>query len=193
MFRGMGYKITWCAVPENSADVFLTELGLSATDRTEEHPNSPVVMASLDTGWRLIYWRGHGEESVSDDRLAELSRSCEVIRVLVSETVMASSAESWRGGLRAWWISHEGDEDANRIDVAGKVPACYDEIRARLAKEQADDEEGGVDFIFDVPIEVAKQVVGYRHDEGSEQLVGGRFTVMNAPARPGFFARLFGR
>ena len=52
----MGWAITWCAVREEKADQFLNQLGLSRTGETEELPESLISTASLDTGWRVVWY-----------------------------------------------------------------------------------------------------------------------------------------
>lgn len=50
--------------------------------------------------------------------------------------------------------------------MPGAPPAEYPAIRDRLIALQNADEEGGVDYLFDAPLEVAKAVCGYRFDSG---------------------------
>jgi hypothetical protein len=188
----MGYAITWCAVRDDSADAFLAELGLTPTHATEEHPQSKVVTGRLDTGWVVVHFARYAADAVSDARLAELSVSRDIVRVLVEEHVNASSAELWSGGKRRWWISHAGEDGGDRLDTQGRLPDGYADIRARLAKVHTE-AEGEADYVFEIPLEVAKDVVGFRHDEEKSHLVGGRFTVMSGPARAGLLARLFGK
>jgi hypothetical protein len=58
--------------------------------------------------------------------------------------------------------------------------------------------EGGdnanVDYIFEIPLKVAQSLVGFKHDEVCDHLIGGRFDVMSiATPETGILNRLFGR
>jgi hypothetical protein len=58
--------------------------------------------------------------------------------------------------------------------------------------------EGGdnanVDYIFEIPLKVAQSLVGFKHDEVCDHLIGGRFDVMSsATPKTGIPNRLFGR
>jgi hypothetical protein len=39
-----------------------------------------------------------------------------------------------------------------------------------------------VDYIFEIPLTVAKSLVGFKHDEICAHLIGGRFEVMSRTA-----------
>ncbi len=108
---------------------------------------------------------------------------------------MASSVEMWSGGKRKWWISHEGVDGPKGLDTDGLLPECFPAIRKKMEEAQA--AEGGdsadVDFIFEIPLKVAQTIVGFKHDEECDLLVGGQFMVMSRSApKAGFFGRLFG-
>jgi hypothetical protein len=51
-----------------------------------------------------------------------------------------------------------------------------------------------VDYIFEIPLTVAKSLVGFKHDEICAHLIGGRFDVMaRAAPKASPLSRLFGR
>jgi hypothetical protein len=55
-------------------------------------------------------------------------------------------------------------------------------------------EAAGVDYLFEIPLEVAKSLVGFKHDESCPHLIGGRFEVMSRIApKPNPLSRLIGR
>ena len=47
-------------------------------------------------------------------------------------------------------------------------------------------EEGGPDFIFNVPVDLAKEITGYSHEETPE-------VAFDNFVKPTFFQRVFGR
>jgi hypothetical protein len=51
------------------------------------------------------------------------------------------------------------------METSGDLPADFDAIRARLSQKQdAAGRKPQVDYIHDVPIELAKSLTGFRHD-----------------------------
>ncbi|MCB9769117.1 MAG: hypothetical protein H6752_13050 [Candidatus Omnitrophica bacterium] len=194
----MGFSITWCAVREEAADQFLKDLELSATGEVEEGPESSISMARLDTGWRVIWCNDEVPCSfLRPEDLAVLSKSRDVLLFMVSEYMMASSLEMWSSGKRAWWISHESEKGPRHLDVDGDLPECFPKIRDEMEKaqrsEDADTEE--VDYIFNIPVMVAQQLVGFKYDEDSPHLVNNEFAVLSRPTPPkkSLFRRLLGK
>ena len=106
----MGFSITWCAVRDGNAQKVLDQLGLSPTGEAEDVPESLISTATLDTGWRIIWYNEYGCPFLRPEDLGVISDGQEVLMCLVEEHVMASSSELWRGGTRQWWISHEGED-----------------------------------------------------------------------------------
>jgi hypothetical protein len=53
-------------------------------------------------------------------------------------------------------------------------------------------DEAGVDYLFEIPLEITKSLVGFKHDEICPHLIGGRLEVMSRAApTPGVFSRFF--
>jgi hypothetical protein len=85
---------------------------------------------------------------------------------------MASSSELWSGGKRKWRLSHEGENGPKGLSVAGELPETLDTIQREMEDLQL--AEGGddadVDYIFEIPLKVAKELVGFKHDEDCAHL-----------------------
>ena len=177
----MGFSITWCAVRESDAPSILDRLGLAPTGATEEMPDSPMSMAHLDTGWRVLWINEYASSLLAPERLRDLSTDHDMLLCMIEEHVMASSSEYWTGGRRAWWISHRGDDGPKGLDTDGALPECFASIRAEMEATQR--AEGGddaeVDFIFEIPLKVAETLVGFKHDEGWEHVTGGQFEELD--------------
>lgn len=191
----MGYSISWCAVRETEAAAFLAELGLSATGKTEEIPESDRCSGRLDTGWRLVWFNDYDPREISDSKLATLSVKRELLLCRVEEHCMASSAEYWARGSRAWWIGHEGENGPKGLEVEGLPPAGFPGIRAEMERQQRDagGDAADVDYIFEIPLMVAREIAGFKHDEGEEHVIDGRYEVLEPVATGGFLARVFGK
>jgi hypothetical protein len=192
----MGYAITWCEIREEAAERFLEELGLSATGDFEELPESPVSMAKLDTGWRVIWINEYAPTFLALNAVERLSKTRDVLLCLVEEHVMASSSEMWFGGKCQWRLSHQGENGPKGIELEGKVPECTAGIREEM--ERAQEANGGdnaeVDHMFEIPLKVAQQLVGFKHDEDSPHVIDSQFAVLSRlTKKSGFLSRVFGR
>ncbi len=192
----MGFAITWCAVPEAAADEFLQRIGLIDTGKTEEIPESLIGVAHLDTGWRLLWYNKYDCPFLGEAQRRELSANHDLLYCLVEEHCMASSSEMWSGGSRKWWISHEGIDGPQGLDTSGDLPAVFPQIRREMEAQQL--AEGGetadVDFIFEIPLLVAKSITGFKHDEVCQHVVGDVFEIMAEGSRPSsLLSRFFGK
>jgi hypothetical protein len=192
----MGWSITWCAVREENAEHFLNQLGLSATGETEELPESLISMAKLDTGWRVIWYNKYDCPFLRPRDLESLSTDRDIVLCLVEEHVMASSAELWSRGKRKWWLSHEGEDGPKGLDTDGDLPESFPAIRKTM--EEAQHAEGGddadVDYMFEIPLKLAEELVGFKHDEDDTHVIDKRYVVLSRTAPGGgLLRRLFGR
>jgi len=177
----MGFSISWCAVREEGADQFIQRLGLLPTGETEQFPESLISTGKLDTGWRVIWHNKYDCPYLRPEDLAKLSIDHEVLLCLIEEHVMASSSELWSGGRRKWWISHEGENGPKGLSVGGDLPEAFPAVRKEMEELQL--AEGGVtagvDYIFEIPLKIAQTLVGFKHDETCEHLIGQHFMVMS--------------
>ena len=160
----MSFSIAWVAVRGRFHSAVLVELGLRATGHYEEFPESPLTCACLPTGWFLVF--DNNFELPEPLPLARLSAGAEVVTCLVEEHGMTSAASAWRNGGQIWSIEHDSIEGIFHLVATGELPAVCVAIRDEYLKKQASDggEQSGVDYVFDVPIEVAKALTGFRHD-----------------------------
>lgn len=188
----MGFAISWCAVREEQGEAFLGDLGLARTGRQMSGPDAAVSMRTLASRWRLMLFNEFEPRQITESSLTTLSANRELLVCAVEEHVMVSSSELWSGGSRQWQIYHDGDERADELDVIGSPPASLAGIRAEVEKLQHDEgDQSNVDYLFDIPVLVAENVVGYRHDE--DLVPGVVWEEVDHPKGGGFFSRLFGK
>ena len=112
---------------------------------------------------------------------------------------MCSLAACWRGGHRVWSVYHDsgGRSGSLHLDIKGEPPAPFAEIRTRLTSEQeaAGGKKARVDMVFDVPVELARSVTGYRHDQDIPELAKVAFEVLvstQPPLKKSWFKKLLG-
>ena len=159
----MGASLSWLAVRGKTPQIVRAELGLRSAGRHEPYPQSPVTAAELPGGWYLLV-ENHRlkNQYVRDAVLKNLSLSCEVITCAVEEHVMCSEAAGWNNGIKTWSVIHEAEKGNRDLRTEGEMPPAFASIRDRLASQR----EGGVDYIFDIPVELAESFTDFRHDAG---------------------------
>jgi hypothetical protein len=180
----MGFSITWCAIREEKAEQFLQRLGLSPTGEVEEFPESLIATAKLNTGWRVMWYNKYTCPFLRPQDLGGISLDQDVLLCLVEEHVMASSSEMWSDGRRMWWLSHEGENGPKGLSTDGELPESFPAIRKAMEQSQlaAGGDEADVDYIFEIPLKVAKSIVGFKHDEECAHLLDKSFSVMSRTA-----------
>jgi hypothetical protein len=164
----MGFSISWIAIRGIPKAEVCARLALRDSQESDEANESPISGASLPTGWFLLFLNQVTHPFVKVDALRQLSKGCEVVGGQVEEHVMVSAAFCYQDGHRLWNITHESDKGKNNLEVDGSLPEQFEDIRAKCFSEQRrDDEEGDgdVDYIFEIPLEVAESVCGYKHDQ----------------------------
>ena len=115
----MGFSITGCAVRDGNAQKVMTG----------KRSRSLISTATLDTGWRIIWYNEYECPFLRPGDLRVISNDQDVLMCLVEEHVMASSSELWRGGKRKSWISHEGEDGPKGLAAEGDLPDCFASIR----------------------------------------------------------------
>jgi hypothetical protein len=190
----MGRTITWFAVREENAEQFLKQLGLSPTGETEEFPRSLILMAKLDSGWRVLRYNRYGCPFLKRQHLGPLSRDKDVVLCLIEEHVMSSSSEMWSRGKRKWWLSYEGEDGSVGLATDGDLPESFPRIRKEMEETQrvAGGDDAGTDYIFGIPLKLAETLVGFNHEEDNAHMIGGRYIVLSRTApNGGLLSRLF--
>jgi len=182
----MGYSIAWLAAQGRPPQSLLAELGRRPTGKAGEYPDDPMVGAPLAGGWYLLAARGCDHRMIGDQVLKTLSRRCRVIACSIEEHVMFSSAALWENGERVWSLSHQGNEKLHDLSANGALPDFFASVRDELLAKQAakGGEEAGVDYVFEIPLELARRITGFAHDSVASVEID-RFEVLDsAPAKP---------
>lgn len=161
----MGFNASWLAVRGRPAESVREMMRLKPTGEFEEVPESPVTGIALSTGWYLIFANDFG--FIDRAPLSRLSEGAEVVTCAVEEHVMASSASGWKDGAAIWSILHDSQEGMRHLRVSGEPPDSFEALRTRLFAEQAaaGGDDSDTDYVWDVPVEVALTLTGFRHDQ----------------------------
>ena len=173
----MGYALCWAAVKGGTADAVQSVLGLRPTGQREEIPESDIVAAVLPNGWYLVL---QNRSTITDEVLGRLSGLGEVVYCFVEDHVMFSSISAWCGGTLSWSVVHDSEKGHYHVEVHGQIPPVFASVRDPLkaAQDAAGGDKSDTDFIYDVPIELARALTGFRHDQDISEVEGDAFHVL---------------
>ena len=160
----MGLHLNWLAVQSGDKAALLARLGFREVGSASDEMRSKYACAVLPSGWTVIV---SAEMALKLERLLPLaSQGGLALGCEVSETVMFSRVQAYRGGEMVWRVAHDAEQDPEDLSVAGEPPAELTAIRARLTEQQAAEPDEPVDFLFDAPVELAQAVCGYSASSG---------------------------
>jgi hypothetical protein len=190
----MGCSISWIAFEDRTAQQVAEMLNLSCSGEFDEVPRSLFSGATFATGWYVVVIDEFEHKFVSDRSLRRLSGSGRVIAAATEEHVMVASAEEWNCGSLTWKVAHESEKGPRHLEERGALPEGYLSIKRRLMEEQRREDEGAkeVDYVIEVPLQLAESIVGYKHDK----FLNARFEVLKpvaGSASSGLLSRLFSR
>jgi hypothetical protein len=164
------------------------DLGLAPapSDFDEDAANSSYEAAVLPSGWVLLVRRMEGEGIVAERALLEkLSSGRRVVGCDEESHVMYSASSEWREGREVWAVIHSSEQAADHLDARGDLPPSWTDVKDEWTTKHAEgaSDEEGVDYFYEVPLEVAKLVVGHRmesEDDDELEFV----TLVTASSKP---------
>lgn len=161
----MGYSFSWIAVQPNMEPALRAHFGLRDLEKTSVYPDFTINTAAVN-GWCLLHW-DHQDHLIDEGLLRSISANGRAVAVMLEEHVMYASAEEWEKGERKWGVVHCGDIHVLHLDEEGTFPSSFAAIKEEYTAKQdaAGGVKAGVDHISDIPLELARAVVGYRHDK----------------------------
>ena len=176
--------MSWIFVDGINEDALYEALDLAATGETpDEHDLGtsyvPLAGAALKSGWSAVFaqYALVMEASVGTNpaRIARLPARSRCITCVVLEHAMVSYASLWQDGHYVWQIRHDSSQGNGHLEVRGDLPSAFGDFRnIAMEKQRAEQArrkpgEWGVDYFFDVPIDTAAAITGYRHDRAVEK------------------------
>jgi hypothetical protein len=169
----MGFAISWAAVRDCKENILLDVLGLEKTGETEEIPERDWSTTRIGD-WTVV-WSSRFEPEKFRNARSKLKG--EIIICDVEEHVMYASAAAFKDGNLSWRIVHDAQQASDHLSLEGAPPKSLPKIQTEQFARVSEDRE--VDFIFDIPIRVAQELVGFRHDEAAERT----FEVLRSAAK----------
>lgn len=190
----MGYAISWIAFKDRTTTQAADLLELSRSGQFEEVPESMFTAAELKNGWCVVIVNKFSDAYVDSARLHQLSRSNDIVSASIEEHVMYSNAEAWKNGKLMWKVSHVAEHGRDHLEEHGFLPQNYASIKERLiaAQRTEDAASAEVDYIFDLPLDLAEAIVGFMHDKN----IDAPFEILiskSAKPKGGLLSRLLGK
>ena len=173
----MGFSLSWIAIKGHSPHEVHTTMGARSTGRREDFPESRLSAAQLPNGFYLVVF---DREELAPAKLRQFSSKFDLLYGFVEEHVMYSSVAAWHRGEQLWSVVHDAQKDILHLEVNGSPPANFAAIRDRLIAQQLreDPQKPEVDYVFDIPVELAKELTTYRYDHDIEGMGPGAFEIL---------------
>jgi hypothetical protein len=167
----MTRPVSWIAFHGIDRTEILRRTNLVDTGDSDEYNDADWSLGSLPSGWHVLW--GNDLDAISPERLQHLSAGCRALACSIDADAMASSASLHEDGALAWHVSHNPSLDSVHLEMSGNPPDELAEIRERLvaAQESSGAGHADVDYIFDIPIELAKGLCGFDDDFEPEDMV----------------------
>jgi hypothetical protein len=178
-FRRMGQSLSWVAVRGKSEAELERMLGFRSTGTYSHYGEHALVGRRLGEGWYLLVAKGCNDRIIEPKVLAQLSKKGQAIACAIEEHMTFSACALWTGGRRRWSVAHRGDKSVFDLAKSGKVPKQFASLRHALVEKQksAGGERAEVDHLFELPLQLAKELAGFKHDEDA-YASGGAYEIL---------------
>jgi hypothetical protein len=164
----MRYPMAWVAVRGKALAKVAAAFGLSRTRKQSKGDDGDLLGCELPTGWCLLVAHTRDDATLFEDDhvLARCSSKTEVVTCCLEETTMTSRAVGYVDGRQTWDILHAGDGGADQLETSGELPSVFSTVNQKQCELQRTwGSRREVDYMFEIPIETAGQIVGFRRDD----------------------------
>ena len=158
-------SLAWVAVQGVAPDELLERAGFVDTGEVDEYFEAEHTGGELADGWYVIVTEDAG--LLEPAKLAVWSAGGRLVAAVIHEDTETSLAMEWRDGKQVWSVYHDGTADEPQLAVEGKLPEVFDQIRREMTELEAEvaAQGGEFDAAFEVPLDLAEDITGFRHDE----------------------------
>ena len=182
----MGFNMSWIFVDQVDLNDLYAALDVKSTgEAADPHDlgTGRVPLAGLKPkdGWCAIF--GHYsfvlDITIGTDppRLTRLPAKSRAVSCVVLEHANISYASLWQDGRHIWEVRHQPNkEQSEHLDFCGDLPPTFMGTWEAALQRQRESYARrnifggwGVDYIFDVPFNVATEITGFHHNRGFEE------------------------
>ncbi|MDP3494145.1 MAG: hypothetical protein Q8R82_13625 [Hyphomonadaceae bacterium] len=161
----MSMSLAWVAVQDVSSEALLERAGFVDTGEADEYFEAEHTGGELTGGWYVIVTEQAG--LLEPAKLAVWSAGGRLVAAVVHEETSTSLAMEWLDGKQLWSVYHDGTAAERSLAVEGELPEAFGAIRDELMAVQTEADAEGAEFnaAFDIPLNLAEDITGFRHDE----------------------------
>ncbi len=159
----MGFRISYFATTMPK-DMVLQRIAMVVDQSLDDMPDAQHWVATLtETGYCLVWLEDAMFVENNDALFRIMSKGYKIYACSVNETSMFSAASLYEDGARVWKVSWMGDEGLvpTNLQAQGDLPDTYAQLLDKAMKQA---EDKSFDPFFDVPLNLAAQDIGFRHD-----------------------------
>jgi hypothetical protein len=159
----MSFDVSWAAFHKVRKQEVLATASLQNTGQHDEANEAPFSCAELPNEWTILY---ANNSTYIYENIKTISENHAVLSVIIQDYVPTSLAAFHVRGKQVWSVYHEGNAGVLDLTLTGAVPPQTTTIRDRLLilQQREEGKVPRVDHMFDVPVELAESICGYRHD-----------------------------
>lgn len=157
----MGFSVSWLGLRGLGIKEAAALLQVEVGDQIDAF-DAPMN-AYANENWAIVILDECRFPGPPDQFLAAISKGRELVVVHIEEHVMFSHAELWRDGRSVWKVGHSGDQNIGDLHATGDIPASFETLRQQALSKQGDEDD--VDYVFDIPLDLAAELTSFRHDE----------------------------
>jgi len=176
----VGFNMSWIVIDGIDQDALYQVLDLAPTGETSDPDDLgtsrvPLAGATLKSGRCAIFAKYALAMDLTmgtnPPRLMRMPAKSRCAICVVLEHAMISYASFWQGGRNTWQIRHDPSQGGEHLEASGDLPPEFPVFRDNaIDKQRAQQErrkpgEWGVDHVFDVALDTAATITGYRHDQ----------------------------
>ncbi|MER9138696.1 hypothetical protein NKI20_20825 [Mesorhizobium sp. M0830] len=164
----MGFSISWLGFRDYGAKEAAALFGRQLGDPSEDF-DAPISVYASEKHWAIIILQPCSFPNPPSQYLAAISQGREVIIAHIEEHMMFARVELWRDGKNIWKVWHGADKNVRDLHTTGDLPSSFEALKRRCFSKQDEEDIKGteVDFVFDLPLDLAAELTGFRHDEGA--------------------------
>lgn len=174
--------MSWIFVDDVDQDTLHEALDLTHTNETPDCHDLgtsyvPLAGATLRSGHCAVFAKYALVMDLAigtnPPRLSRLPANSLSMIGVVLEHAMISYAGCWRGDRNVWQVRHDPSQGDEHLEAVGDLPSEFAGFRdVAMGKQQSQARtagQWGIDYVFDVPLETAATITGYRHDRVLER------------------------
>ena len=182
----MGFKWSGVAFGESGSVHVLGGVGGVEPGEDMDVPvETELCIAELPNNWILIcaedFMYAAPDESFPDEgNMARLSAKGRVLGCMFHEGIMCSVASMYEYGKELWCVIYNCNDEEYNLRTSETLPDNFEAVYERLKADQDKFDLAGkpVDALFDIPIEIAFQICGYKYDLAEFEWGEPKFTMV---------------